>query len=60
VSPVISVVCSALERAAVLVERGVAPAKALRQASAELQEYGAQHAAERIPERVFELGVRPS
>lgn len=52
-SPAISPVVSALERAAVLIEKGTAPGKALRQVAAELVEYADTHAATMIPARSF-------
>lgn len=52
-SPAISPVVSALERAAVLIEKGAQPAKALRQVAQELSEYADAHAATVIPARSF-------
>lgn len=52
-SPAISPVVSALERAAVLIEKGVSPGKALRQVAQELGDYADAHAASMIPARSF-------
>lgn len=59
-SPALTPLVSALERAAVLIEKGTSPAKALRQVAHELQDYADKHAQVRIPEKPFELGARPS
>jgi hypothetical protein len=58
VSPALSPLCSALERAAQLIEKGASPAKALRQVSAELQDYADRHPTQQIPGRVFDFVER--
>jgi hypothetical protein len=58
VNPVVSVIVSALERTAQLIEKGMPAAKALKQASADLQDYAEKNSNQRIPERVFDLGER--
>lgn len=57
-SPALTPLVSALERAAGLIEKGMTPAKALRQVAAELDEYASVHSTEQIPSRPFPLGVR--
>lgn len=57
-SPALSPLCSALERAAHLIEKGMNPAKALRQVSTEIQDYAEKHPTQVIPGRVFDLGER--
>ena len=58
-SPALSPLVSVLDRAADLIEAGRTPAKALRQAARELEEYANKNPSSRIPERRFELGERP-
>lgn len=55
-SPLIAVVVSALERAAVLVDRGAKPGAALRQVATELAEYEENHYGHQMPTRPFEIG----
>lgn len=57
-SPALTPLVSALERAAALIEKGMGPAKALKQVAAELEDYADKHAQVRIPEKPFELGAR--
>lgn len=58
-SPALTPLVSALERAATLIEKGAPPAKALRQVAKELEEFETSHAGTQIPPRVFSelLGV---
>lgn len=57
-SPALTPLVSALERAAALIEKGMPPAKAMRQVVAEIEEYEAAHIGGQIPSRPFQLGIR--
>lgn len=52
-SPAITPLVSALERAAALIEKGQPPAKALRQVAQEMTDYAEGHANVAIPQRSF-------
>lgn len=58
-SPSLTPILSVMDRAATLIEKGIPPAKALRQAARELEEYAVAHASDRIPDWKFDdqLGI---
>ena len=55
-SPALSPLVSALERAAELIESGAKPAAALRQVAQDLVDYENAHVGHQIPPRAFKLG----